>query len=110
MTTLTLQASLMLLSFAALTSATANAEAPARTELSAVPVAELKASYLECDQLASTSLLGFGAAVECSMLSEELLERGFGGSFQQMLKWWRSAKNAPNKCWQDAGCEMPLDD
>lgn len=102
MTNLTLKASVML--FAALVSVAAYAQPPNRTHLRAVSVAELKANYLECDQLASSTLLDFSTAVECSMVSEELLDRGFGGSFKQLLEWWRSARN---NCTLDAGCETP---
>lgn len=102
MTNLSLKASVMLLLFAALVSLVANAQPPDRPHLSLVSVAELKAKYLECDQLASTIILDFSTAAECSMVSEELLERGFGGSFKQLLEWWHSARN---KCTQEADCE-----
>ncbi|WPC65458.1 hypothetical protein SBP18_13220 [Rhodoferax ferrireducens] len=104
MTNLTLKASVMLLPFAALVSVAAYAQPPDRTPLRAVSVAELKANYLECEQLASSALLDFSAAVECSLVSEELLNRGFGGSFKQLLEWWRSARN---NCTLDAGCKTP---
>jgi len=104
MTNLTLKASVMLLPFVALVSVAAYAQLPDRTHLRAVSVAELKANYLECEQLASSALLDFSTAVECSMVSEELLDRGFGGSFKQLLEWWRSARN---NCTLDAGCETP---
>jgi hypothetical protein len=64
-------------------------------------VADLKAIYLECEQQASTALLDFDAAAECSMVSEELLERGFGGSFERLLQWWRKERKP---CLPEAGC------
>ena len=78
MTALTLKASMKLSLLAALLSAAAHAQPPDRTHLRAVSVAELKAIYLECDQAASTMVLDFSTAIDCSMVSEELLERGFG--------------------------------
>ncbi len=86
----TLKASVMLLSLSALV---ANAQPPDRPHLKALSVPELKAAYLECDQLASTTLLDSGTAATCSMVSEELLERGFDGNFKHLLAWWRSARN-----------------
>lgn len=89
----TLKTSVLLLSFAALMSVVTNARASNRTQLSVVPVAELKAIYLECDQLASTNLLDFDTAVKCSMIYEELLKRGFGGSIEEFVQWWRSVRD-----------------
>jgi len=85
-----LKALVMLLSLSALV---ANAQPPDRSHLKALSVPELKAAYLECDQLASTPLLDSDTAASCSMVSEELIERGFDGSFQRLLAWWHSARN-----------------
>lgn len=102
---LTLNASVLSLSFAALVSVVTNARPSDSTQSSVVPVAELKAIYLECDHLASTSVVDFGMAATCSMVHEELLKRGFGNNFEQLLQWWRSARN---KCTQSAArCETP---
>jgi hypothetical protein len=57
-------------------------------------VAELKAIYLECERLAATVVLDLETAAHCSMVSEELLKRSFGGNFDEMLKWWRSTRKA----------------
>ena len=94
----TLKASVMCLTLAALT---ANAQPPDRSHLKALSEAELKAVYLECDQLASTTFLNSNTAADCSMVAEELLDRSFGGDFKQMLEWWRSVRN---ECRQYAGC------
>lgn len=107
MTALTLKASMKLSLLAALLSAAAHAQPPDRTHLRAVSVAELKAIYLECDQAASTMVLDFGTAIDCSMVSEELLERGFGGSFERMLEWWHSVRNSRKECMQGTACETP---
>lgn len=87
---LPLKASVMCLALSALVS---NAQPPDRSHLRALSVAQLKTAYLECDQLASTTLLDSGTAASCSMVAEELLERGFGGNFKHLLKWWRSTRN-----------------
>jgi hypothetical protein len=101
------KASLMLLSIAVLMSANANAQPPDRSHLKMLSMADLKASHLECDQAASTTMLDLTTASECSMISEELLKRGFDGSFRRMLEWWRSIRSAPKECMQDAGCDTP---
>ncbi|HEX2529994.1 MAG TPA: hypothetical protein VHK70_00820 [Burkholderiaceae bacterium] len=98
MTTLAIKASAMLLLFAIFgngiaSTATSSSQFSDRSHLKPLTVKELKAIYLECDRAAATTLLDFTSAVECSMISEELLERGFGGNFDRMLEWWRSARN-----------------
>jgi hypothetical protein len=90
MTTLTLKASAILLTLSVFAT---HAQPPDRSQLRALPIVELKAAYLECEQLASTTLLDSSTAADCSLVAEELLERGFGGNFQRMLTWWRSARN-----------------
>lgn len=70
--------------------------------LKAVSVEELKAMYLVCDRLASTTFLDFQTATECSMISEEVLTRGFAGNFSQLLEWWRSTRN---DCTKDSSCQ-----
>lgn len=91
---LRLQTFVMLLSLATLASAGANLP-PERRQLSAFSVPQLKAIYLECDQLASATLLDFDTVALCSMVSDELLERGFGGNFQKLLDWWRDTRKTP---------------
>ena len=94
----TLKASVMCVALAALT---ATAQPPDRSHLKALSEAQLKALYLECDQLASTTLLDSDTAADCSMVAEELLGRSFGSSFEQMLKWWHSVRN---ECRKYAAC------
>lgn len=55
---------------------------------SATP-AQLKATYLQCNRLAETTLLDFGTAVHCSLAYEGLKQRVFGGDFQRLLAWSR---------------------
>jgi hypothetical protein len=89
MKTLTLSASVLILSIAAIAATT---PLPERSDIRSLSVAELKAIYLECERLASNAVLDLTSAAYCSMVSEELLERSFGGNFEQMLNWWRSTR------------------
>ena len=65
-----------------------------REWLSAVAVDQLKRAYLHCDMLATQGLLDFGVIATCSMVSEELKHRAFGGDFGQLLAWWQAEKHA----------------
>ncbi|TFY98369.1 hypothetical protein [Ramlibacter humi] len=51
----------------------------------------LKRLLVECNAAASRQLLDEGQAFACSIGYEALLKRGFGGDFQAMLAWWRTA-------------------
>lgn len=62
-------------------------------DLAAAPIDELKHVYLVCDRAASRQLLDVATAVHCSCVSEALLKRAFGGDFELLLTWWRSAKS-----------------
>jgi hypothetical protein len=62
--------------------------------LSALPLPELQRLYLHCEREAATRLLDFGTATFCSTAAETLRLRGFDGSFERMLAWWRSARAA----------------
>jgi hypothetical protein len=57
-------------------------------------IAALKRQYLECDRQASTQRLDWTTASHCSIVSEQLLQRGFAGDFGRLLAWWREARNA----------------
>lgn len=50
-----------------------------RPQLASVGAEELKRVYLDCDRVASRMLLDMAAAAHCSMVSEELKHRVFGG-------------------------------
>ena len=65
---------------------------PDRAHLAAVNVQQLKAAYLECERRASRMLLDAGDSTACSMLHEELRQRGFGSDFRRMLAWWSDQK------------------
>ncbi|SEA44163.1 hypothetical protein [Variovorax sp. YR216] len=66
---------------------------PALADPQRAQVAELKTVYLTCEQAASRTLLDMAAAAFCSRYAEELLQRGFAGDFNQLLSWWREAKD-----------------
>jgi hypothetical protein len=68
-------------------------------------IAALKVVYLACDRAASQRQLDFGEAAECSVASERLLQHGFGGDFDRLLAWWRSAKLA-DAALPDAALEL----
>lgn len=67
---------------------------PASMRLPELAPAQLKAAYLQCNQLAETSLLDFGTAAGCSMVYEALKERVFGGDFHRLLAWSREQRPA----------------
>ena len=54
--------------------------------------AELKSVYLACDLASSTARLAMHEAMQCSIISEELKQRVFGGESDQMLAWWRQQR------------------
>jgi len=56
-------------------------------------IAALKRQYLECDRQASTQRLDWTTASHCSIVSEQLLQRGFAGDFDRLLAWWREARD-----------------
>lgn len=52
-------------------------------------IAQLQQAWLQCDRLASTTLVDPGTAAQCSQVHEQLLQRGFEGDFRKMLAWWQ---------------------
>lgn len=76
-----------LLAALALVAACAVRADPAADELAA-----LKRAYLACDRAASQRLLAPGEAMACSVIGEQLLKQGFGGDWERLLAWWRSAR------------------
>jgi len=65
---------------------------PDRAHLADISVEQLKGAYLECERRASRMLLDVDDSTACSMLHEELRQRGFGGNFRRMLAWWSAHK------------------
>ena len=62
-----------------------------RSQLKGQTIDQLKIAYLDCDRRASVAMLDFADAANCSMVHEELKQRGFGGDWSRMLAWWKSA-------------------
>ena len=79
----------------------AQAQPPA-SPLRAQPIGQLKETYLDCDRQTQVRLIPFADAAECSIVADELLARGFGGDFNQLLAWWRSQRQRAG-CRSDAG-------
>lgn len=52
---------------------------------------DLKEVYLECDRMASTTLLDSSTAALCSVVAQRLLVIGFDGRAEALLAWWRQA-------------------
>jgi len=74
--------------------APAQAPAPDRPHLASASIEALQRTYLECDRIATRTLLDLASAAHCSMVGEELKHRAFGGDFEQLLAWWRANKQA----------------
>ncbi|VTU20400.1 hypothetical protein [Variovorax sp. RA8] len=70
--------------------APAQAHAPDRSHLASVSVEALQRTYLECDRVATHTLLDLGSAAHCSIVGEELKHRVFGGDFERLIAWWRA--------------------
>jgi hypothetical protein len=54
----------------------------------------LERTFWRCDHAATQGLLDAGAAMDCSVATEALKVRKFGGDFGAMLAWWRERKDA----------------
>jgi len=48
---------------------------------------ELKRAYLLCNRTAMKGSMEFTAAMQCSILYEQLKERAFAGDFYKLLEW-----------------------
>jgi hypothetical protein len=59
--------------------------------------AQLKQIYLACDLASSTTRLEMQEAMKCSVVSEELKQREFGGDFDRMLAWWKTQRRKEEK-------------
>jgi hypothetical protein len=59
--------------------------------------AQLKHIYLACDLASSSNRLAMQEAMKCSVVSEELKQREFGGDFERMLAWWRTQRQKDEK-------------
>jgi hypothetical protein len=80
--------------FALAVVSTASTAQPDRSHLATLTVDELKSTYLDCNRRAGQTLLGAAEAADCSMVAEELKQRGFGGDFGRLLAWWQAQRRA----------------
>ena len=63
--------------------------------LAAEPTDEaLRQAFLACERQASSALLGFADAAQCSTAYEQLLQREFHGDFRKFLAWWQLQRRA----------------
>lgn len=77
---------------------------PPASPLRALPVEQLKQTYLACERQTQARLIPFGDAAECSIVADELLARGFGGDFNRLLAWWRTQR--VTGCRGEAGAAL----
>jgi hypothetical protein len=61
-----------------------------RSQIRHLAVDELKAIYLACSDDAMNGRLPTGLVAGCSIVYEDLKQRGFGGDFDRFLAWSRS--------------------
>ncbi|HJS03273.1 MAG TPA: hypothetical protein VJ832_07335 [Variovorax sp.] len=90
----------------------AQAQAPDRRHLASASVEALQRTYLECDRVATNTLLDLASAAHCSMVGEELKHRVFGGDLERLLAWWRAnrwtgAEAVSDSQARDHGPEIP---
>ncbi|MGA7985704.1 MAG: hypothetical protein WCA01_11040 [Burkholderiales bacterium] len=50
-------------------------------------IGELKSAYLSCNRAALADRQDSGSIMQCSVIYEALLQRGFGGDFTKLLAW-----------------------
>lgn len=53
----------------------------------------LERRYLECNRVASTQRLSSGTVAACSVIAQRLLTQRFGGDFERLLQWSRTARD-----------------
>jgi hypothetical protein len=75
------------------------AEVTARSRLHApferMAEQNLKDLFLRCSRESSQRRLDSGDAARCSIASEVLKQRSFGGDFDALLAWWRIHRDDP---------------
>ena len=58
-------------------------------------VATLKTWYLACDRASRQAPLDRTVAQACSLTAEALKQQAFGGDFDRLIAWWRTARDEP---------------
>ena len=86
----------------ALTLAAAHADEP--TPATPLPIqgeetdmARLERAFWACDYVATTQGIQATPAATCRYVTEQLKQQKFGGSFGQLLEWWRANKPAEHR-------------
>ena len=69
---------------------------------------ELKRAYLLCNRTAMKGSMEFTAAMQCSILYEQLKERAFNGDFYKLLEW--SSAQTPERDTNDRSQRTILDE
>lgn len=69
-------------------------QSPDRPALAGLEVGQLKVLYLECAARSEVERMHLGDVMRCSLVHEELMQRGFDGSFARLLAWWQAQKSA----------------
>jgi hypothetical protein len=82
--------------------ATFSAQAQPDPSLDRLTVEQLRTLYLDCDRQSSRHVLDLSSAIFCSSAADQLRIRGFDGSFERMLAWWRSVREAERAAVQTA--------
>ena len=60
-------------------------------------VAQLERTFWVCDYLATTEGVHGAHIVTCRYATDELKKQKFGGSFRELLQWWRENKVAEHR-------------
>ena len=86
----------------ALTLLAAQAEEPAPvsplpTQAEETDMERLERAFWACDYVATTQGIQATPAAVCRYVTEELKQQRFGGSFGQLLEWWRANKSAEHR-------------
>jgi hypothetical protein len=71
---------------------TQSSEETQQTHLSRVTLEDLRVTYLICDRMASQLELDADTGTRCAMVSRVLVQRGFGGNVEELLKWRSGAR------------------
>jgi hypothetical protein len=67
------------------------------TPAPAATPADLESAFWLCDYIGTTQSVDSGAGVACSVITEELKNKNFGGDFDAMVAWWREKKPAEHQ-------------
>ena len=79
----------IVLALALLQAGVAAAGPPQRQHLAAVDIPTLERAFIECDHRSMQTMLSAAEAAICSMVFEDLKQRGFEGDFGKFMAWWR---------------------